>query len=76
VPFAVNLNPKEGIMNYMIVFTGPKGSQKVAATFHAPDEATAKIIARAYIRSMAAHTKHYSVPFSQARCKLYPVKQA
>ena len=47
------------------------GKSKVACAFFAPNQEAAIIMARAYVRSLVAHTKGLSWAVKKEQCKLF-----
>ena len=58
---------------HYIVVNGRAGAV-VASQFHAPNDKAAAIMARAYVRSLVAHTKKTHAPIKAEMCRLYRYK--
>jgi hypothetical protein len=54
--------------HYVYVTRGDEST--VVCDFYAPSEDAAKIMGRAYVRSLVAHTKNLSKPVTREMCHL------
>lgn len=55
---------------HFVVVNSPRTGPVVASQFHAPSDKAAVIMARAYVRSLVAHTKRTHAPVTAEMCCL------